>query len=165
MFIELEPVFNNIGEQKSFNFNIDLSGEEVDGVFPFKTPVVVAGVVKNSSGIVTLETDVNLRYDGLCDRCAEEIVKDFCFKFDHTLVLSLNNEENDDLMLVEDLHFELDPLVIEDIFLSLPTKILCSEDCAGLCLKCGKNLNNGVCDCKKEVDPRLAILQQLLEDN
>ncbi len=165
MFIELEPIFNNIGEQKSFNFNIDLSGEEIDGVFPFKTPVVVAGVVKNSSGIVTLETDVNLRYEGYCDRCAEEIAKDFCFNFDHTLVLSLNNEENDDLMLIEDLHFELDPLVIEDIFLSLPTKILCSEDCAGLCLKCGKNLNNGVCDCKKEVDPRLAILQQLLEDN
>ena len=165
MFIELEPIFNNIGEQKSFNFNIDLSGEEIDGVFPFKTPVVVAGVVKNSSGIVTLETDVNLRYDGFCDRCAEEIAKDFCFKFDHTLVLSLNNEENDDLMLIEDLHFELDPLVIEDIFLSLPTKILCSEDCAGLCLQCGKNLNHGACDCKKEVDPRLAILQQLLEDN
>ena len=164
MFIELEPIFNNIGEQKSFNFNIDLSNEEVDGVFPFKTPVVVAGVVKNSSGIVTLETDVNFCYESFCARCAEEIAKDFCFKFDHTLVLSLNNEENDDLMLVEDLHFELDPLVIEDIFLSLPTKILCSENCAGLCTQCGKNLNNGVCDCKKEVDPRLAILQQLLED-
>ncbi len=164
MFIELEPIFNNIGEQKSFNFNIDLSNEEVDGVFPFKTPVVVAGVVKNSSGIVTLETDVNFRYESFCARCAEEIAKDFCFKFDHTLVLSLNNEENDDLMLIEDLHFELDPLVIEDIFLSLPTKILCSENCAGLCTQCGKNLNNGACDCKKEIDPRLAILQQLLED-
>ena len=118
MFIELEPIFNNVGEKKDFNFNIDLSSEELDGIFPFKTPVMVAGVVKNSSGIVTLEYGVNLRYDGYCDRCAEEVVKELKFDFDHTLVLSLNNEENDDLMLIEDLHFELDPLVIEDIFLS-----------------------------------------------
>lgn len=164
MFIELEPIFNNIGEQKTFNFNIDLSGEEFDGIFPFRTPVMVAGVVKNSSGIVTLGYDVSLVYEGFCDRCAEEVEKKLEYDFEHTLVLSLNNEENDDLMLVEDLHFELDPLVIEDIFLSLPTKILCSETCAGLCTKCGKNLNHGSCDCKKEVDPRLAILQQLLDD-
>lgn len=165
MFIELEPIFNNVGAQKDFNFNIDLSNEELDGIFPFKTPVMVAGVVKNSSGIVTLEYGVNLRYDGYCDRCAEEVVKELKYDFDHTLVLSLNNEENDDLMLIEDLHFELDPLAIEDIFLSLPTKILCSENCAGLCTKCGKNLNHGTCDCEKEIDPRLAILQQLLENN
>ncbi len=165
MFIELEPIFNNVGEQKKFNFNIDLSEEEFDGIFPFKTPVMVAGVVKNSSGIVTLEYDVNLHYEGFCDRCAEEIERELSYSFEHTLVLSLNNEENDDLMLVEDLHFEVDPLAIEDIFLSLPTKILCSENCAGLCTSCGKNLNHGKCDCEKEIDPRLAILQQLLEND
>lgn len=164
MFIELEPIFNNIGEQKTFDFTIDLSSEEIDGIFPFKTPVMVAGVVKNASGIVTLEYSVKLVYDGFCDRCAEKIEKSFEFNFDHTLVLSLNNEENDDLMLIEDFHFEMDPLAIEDIFLSLPTKILCSEECKGICTSCGKNLNRGACDCKKEVDPRLAILQQLLED-
>lgn len=164
MFIELEPIFNNIGEQKTFDFTIDLSSEEFDGIFPFKTPVMVAGVVKNASGIVTLEYSVKLVYDGFCDRCAEKIEKSFEFNFDHTLVLSLNNEENDDLMLIEDFHFEMDPLAIEDIFLSLPTKILCSEECKGICTSCGKNLNRGACDCKKEVDPRLAILQQLLED-
>ena len=96
MFIELEPIFNNIGEKKTFNFNIDLSGEELDGIFPFKTPVMVAGVVKNSSGIVTLEYDVNLCYEGYCDRCAEEIEENLNFSFEHTLVLSLNDEENDE---------------------------------------------------------------------
>ncbi len=165
MFIELEPIFNNIGEQKTFDFSIDLSSEEFDGIFPFKTPVMVAGVVKNASGIVTLQYSAKIMYDGFCDRCAEQIEKCFEFNFNHTLVLSLNNEENDDLMLIEDFHFEMDPLAIEDIFLSLPTKILCSEDCKGICTNCGKNLNHGTCDCKKEVDPRLAILQQLLEDN
>ena len=41
---------------------------------------------------------------------------------------------------------------------------LCSEDCKGLCAVCGKNLNEGPCDCKPEPDPRLAVLAQLLKD-
>ncbi len=165
MFIELEPIFNNVGAKKEFDFSIDLSNEEFDGIFPFKTPVMVAGAVKNASGIVTLEYGVNVPYCGFCDRCAEKVEKTFRYDFNHTLVLSLNNEENDDLMLVEDLHFELDPLAIEDIFLSLPTKILCSEDCKGICTNCGKNLNHGKCDCEMDVDPRLAVLRQLLSED
>ena len=66
--------------------------------------------------------------------------------------------------MIEDMHFNLDPLVTEDIFLSLPTKILCSEDCKGLCPKCGVNLNLGKCSCKKEIDPRLAALKELLDN-
>ena len=47
--------------------------------------------------------------------------------------------------------------------LNLDSKLLCREDCKGLCSRCGKNLNLGPCDCRKEPDPRLAALAQLLE--
>jgi uncharacterized protein len=50
------------------------------------------------------------------------------------------------------------------VLLELPYKSLCREDCRGLCPLCGKNLNEGLCGCnRKSVDPRLAILGQLLE--
>jgi uncharacterized protein len=53
-----------------------------------------------------------------------------------------------------------------DVFLlELDTKNLCSDDCRGLCPGCGVNLNEGQCRCKKEIDPRLAKLAQLLEQN
>jgi uncharacterized protein len=55
-------------------------------------------------------------------------------------------------------------LVCEDIVFSLPLRFLCDEECKGLCSRCGKNLNDGPCDCKKEIDPRMAALLQLLED-
>ena len=42
-------------------------------------------------------------------------------------------------------------------------KLLCREDCKGLCFRCGKNLNEGPCDCKSEPDSRFAVLQQLLD--
>lgn len=164
MFIELEPIFNNLGEELSFEYELDMSELDYDCIFPFKAPVMVKGAVKNTAGIVEMNADVKVFYDGFCDRCAESVKKEFDYSFAHTLVSSLNNEENDELMLIEDMRFDLDSLITEDVFLSLPTKILCSDNCKGLCPKCGANLNSGVCACKKDIDPRLAALKELLEN-
>ncbi len=46
-------------------------------------------------------------------------------------------------------NIELDQLVIEQIFLALPYKILCSDSCEGLCPKCGANLNEETCNCDR----------------
>ena len=52
----------------------------------------------------------------------------------------------------------------EILLLDFPTRVLCSEDCKGLCHKCGKDLNEGDCGCDhREIDPRFAVLQQLLD--
>ncbi len=58
---------------------------------------------------------------------------------------------------------DLHEIVREQLFLSLPAKPLCKEDCAGLCPSCGQDFNEGTCDCPKvEGDPRFAVLKQLL---
>ena len=76
----------------------------------------------------------------------------------------MNDEENDTLLLVENESIELDDLLREDILLELPTKFLCKPDCKGLCPGCGKNLNEGKCDCSaRQVDPRLEVLKQLID--
>ena len=49
--------------------------------------------------------------------------------------------------------------------LGMDSKFLCSEDCKGLCPTCGADLNLGPCGCRKEVDPRLAVLAQLLQQD
>ena len=72
--------------------------------------------------------------------------------------------ENDDYIETPDFTLELDDVVISDIFLSLPSKNLCRDDCKGLCQICGQNLNNGECSCdKRQTDPRLEILKQLID--
>jgi uncharacterized protein len=54
--------------------------------------------------------------------------------------------------------------VIESLILSLPMKPLCQPDCRGLCPYCGRNRNETTCDCREaEIDPRLAVLQKLLD--
>lgn len=164
MFIELEPIFNNIGEKKFFEYQLDLSDVKFNDVFPFKTPVMVKGVVKNETGIVTLDGQADVSYSGSCDRCSEKLQKTFPIKILHNLVTQLNNEENDDFYLLKDMHFNLDEIVNEDIFLSLPTKILCNKNCAGICPQCGVNLNVSSCGCKNAIDPRLDVLRQLLDN-
>jgi uncharacterized protein len=49
--------------------------------------------------------------------------------------------------------------------MEFPSRFLCSDDCKGLCQRCGKNLNEGACNCgKDEIDPRLAPLKKILEE-
>lgn len=76
----------------------------------------------------------------------------------------LQNEEDDEILLLEDGKVDVGELAREAFILDMDTKTLCSEDCKGLCPRCGADLNLGPCSCKKEVDPRLAVLAKLLEN-
>ena len=138
MIIDLESIFNVEGLSADLDYEIDMSGEELDGAFPFKMP---------------------------CSRCAKVTVHKMSTEICHTLVRQVENENNDDFLTVTDLRYDLDPLVREDILLSMPYKFLCVEDCKGLCPRCGKNLNEGPCSCKPETDPSLEALKQLLDNN
>lgn len=164
MLLSLNNVFNNEGETLSINCSVSLQEEGLCAVSPFVTPVSVIGSVANRVGIVTLSAKVRFPYQGVCDRCAEPFTRDFRFDLEHTLVRQLNNGENDDYLVVENGVLDLDELVRTDILLALPSKMLCKEDCQGLCSVCGQNQNQNRCNCKKPIDPRLAALAQLLEE-
>ena len=164
MILDLEPIFNNEGMVKEFSYELDLSEQELSGVKPFSTPVRVSGSVGNHTGVVELSAKAEFVLDMDCDRCAKPIKLALTADVFHTLVTSLNDEANDELLLINELRFDLDPLVTEDIFLELPSKSLCSEDCKGGCPKCGRDLDTGSCSCEKEIDPRLAALKQLLDN-
>ena len=142
MILDLEPIFNNEGMVKEFSYELDLSEQELSGVKPFSTPVRVSGSVGNHTGVVELSAKAEFVLDMNCDRCAKPIKLALTADVFHTLVTSLNDEANDELLLINELRFDLDPLVTEDIFLELPSKFLCSEDCKGVCPKCGKEIPN-----------------------
>lgn len=164
MILDLEPIFNNEGMVKEFCYELDLSSQELSGIKPFATPVKVSGNAGNYTGIVELRAKAEFILDMNCDRCAKPIKLPIEIDIFHTLVTHLNDEKNDELLLVNELRFDLDPLITEDIFLELPAKFLCSEDCKGICSRCGKDLNTGSCSCEKEIDPRLEALKQLLNN-
>lgn len=60
---------------------------------------------------------------------------------------------------------DIGPLVRELSLVSVPLQPVCKSDCIGLCIECGQNLNEADCGCEEEtIDPRMAVLKQLLED-
>jgi len=76
-----------------------------------------------------------------------------------------------EISLESDMHkfggpeLDISPLIREAVLMSVPIAALCREDCAGLCPRCGADLNKGKCTCQPEsTDPRWSELKKLFED-
>lgn len=163
MSIDLKQLFEVVGDVQEIDYPFDLSEYELFGLRPFVTPVAVKGRISNKAGIVSCVFTVDFKLKVCCDRCLDEFDREFHDSFEHILVTNLNTD-NDEYIIVEDFQLDLDALVLDDILLTLPSKLLCSEDCKGLCTKCGQNLNKDSCECKDDfVDPRFAVLGELLK--
>lgn len=165
MKMNIRQLFDVVGEKQSFSQTFDYSKEELYGRFPFQTPVECSGEVENRAGVVRLVFCVKFSLDLICDRCLEAFTRECDFTFSHVLVQKLESEEDEEeYILCPGGELDLEELVRTDVLLELPTKVLCSEDCKGLCEQCGQNLNFGNCKCKKkQIDPRLEVLSQLLD--
>lgn len=101
-----------------------------------------------------------------CDRCAEDTMLEIAWDFEQFEETPLKDEVSLEpgLLRLRGKVLELDvaSLLWEQFLLALPVKPLCSEDCPGLCPKCGKALRDGPCGCDaEEGDPRFAVLKNL----
>ena len=107
-----------------------------------------------------LTTQVELE----CVRCLEPFTYQLSFRLaERFLPASAAALDEDSFPISDDNSVDLDEPIRETILLDLPMHAVCHPDCRGLCPQCGQNLNLGQCDCQKEeIDPRLAILKQLL---
>lgn len=164
MLLQLKEVFQNDGHTLKFDYSLPMQEVELNGDFPFKSPVLLNVTAVNRAGLVDLQVQANLEFTTHCDRCYDDLVRNLEFTFNHRLAVDLNDEENDDYIEVPDYQLDIDDLITSDILLELPSKNLCKEDCKGLCQHCGHNLNQGECECSKAPsDPRLDILKQLID--
>ncbi|MEG1858594.1 MAG: DUF177 domain-containing protein, partial [Pseudoflavonifractor sp.] len=135
-----------------------------NGAVPAVCPVQVFGEVRNRAGALELEGDVVAELNWACDRCLKPFTETKTIPLDTLLAKELANEESDEIVLLDGDELDLDDLARTAFILDVDTKHLCSENCKGLCVKCGADLNVGPCKCEPEPDPRLAALAQLLED-
>lgn len=164
MLLDLKRVFTNEDELLPFEYRLDFTGIDLNGYKPFVSPVSVKGQVQNRAGVIHLDTKVEFDFSISCDRCMVQTDKKYQYSFSHVLVVSLNDEDNDSFIQVDNYQLDLDELIRTDILLELPTKFLCKPDCKGLCPVCGKNLNIGSCNCNPhQIDPRLGVLKQLID--
>lgn len=164
MKLDLKQIARVPGESLPFEFELDLSGFEWNGEKPVVNPIHVEGVVRNMAGALLLSARLSSELSVVCDRCARPFSKVQEVEYETLLASELEDEENDEIILLDkDEQLDLDELMSDVFILNMDTKNLCSEDCKGICPGCGVDLNEGTCRCKKEIDPRLAKLAELLE--
>ena len=165
MLLGLSKIIDCPGASVPFSTSVDLSDLRYGECNPVTEPVVAEGQVRNTAGVLVMTGSVRTTMHGICDRCANEFDRDVDIPVDVVLVSELANEENEDewVFPLEGDSADLEDIVRTVFVLNLGTKLLCKEDCKGLCCRCGKDLNEGPCNCQKELDPRFAALKQLLE--
>ena len=165
MLLGLSQIIDRPGASVSFSVSVDLSDLCYGVSYPVSEPVLAEGNVRNTAGVLVMQGSIATTIHGICDRCASEFHRKVEFPIDVVLVTKLESEENEDewVFPLEGDSADLDDIVRTVFVLNLDSKLLCREDCKGLCPQCGKNLNDGPCGCRKELDPRFAALKQLLE--
>ena len=164
MRLGLSQIIDRPGESVSYSAVVDLSDLQYGTCFPVTEPVKAEGTVRNTAGVLVMKGMITTTIHGICDRCAAEFDRDVEIPIDAVLVTELANEENEDewVFTLEGDSADLDDIIRTIFVLNMDSKLLCSDDCQGLCCRCGQNLNEGPCRCEKEIDPRLAALKQLL---
>ena len=165
MLLDLSKIMDSPGASVSFSTSVDLSDLLYGTCCPVDEPVLASGSVRNTAGVLVMTGDIHTTIHGVCDRCAADFTQNVGFPIDVVLVTELSNEENEDewVFPLEGDSADLEDIVRTVFVLNMDSKLLCKEDCKGLCCRCGKNLNDGPCNCQKECDPRFAALKQLLE--
>ena len=169
MLIDLSAILR--GELRS----IEIDGEIFPDTAPFGIEYLpgahINGIITGSAGLVTLESKVTVPYKGECARCLDPVETVLRFDFNRTLVTEgtlsdeVLEEKADEYLVIKRGILEPDEAIIESIYLELPSRLLCSPDCRGLCPKCGKKMIGDECGCApREIDPRWNKLRELLSD-
>ena len=164
MRLDVKPILRNPEKRIPFQFEMDLSDIDFSGRCPICRPVLVEGEVYSSADVLHLTLTADTVLDAMCDRCGKEFTQEKKVTYDCVLSDELQDESNVDIVPLDNDTVDADELARTAFILEMDTKTLCSEDCKGLCPRCGADLNLGPCSCKKEVDPRLAALAKLLEN-
>jgi len=139
------------------------------GDFPLTEKQPFALMFTNVGGKeIAITGEVHITAQTNCDRCLKELRTPIHFTIDKHLKLTeecLVDEEMEQTDYMIGLELDVDQLVYTEILVNWPAKILCREDCKGICRICGKNLNNGTCDCQQAApDPRMAAIQEIFSN-
>lgn len=125
---------------------------------------VIEGTLSvSSNGMFLFEGNITYDVHYICGMCLEHAITkigiDFSERFSET------SSDDDEIWSINDKIIDITEPIRTCILLNLPVKILCKDDCKGLCTSCGINLNLENCNCDtSDIDPRWESLRSLLQE-
>ena len=164
MRLNLREIIEVPGGSVPFETALETDDLGFESVKEYLNQPHAAGRVYNEAGILCLEGEIIADMVCICDRCGEDFESTKTTPVYVTLTADEEAANEDpELYGLEGDEIDVSEVLRTCFILDMESKFLCSEDCKGLCARCGKNLNLGPCGCGKEIDPRFAVLEQLLD--
>lgn len=144
------------------------------GIVPLSSLDGKIQMIRTADGVL-VTGNLHSSLELICSRCAEPFSMPLQFKIEEefrptidivtgaNLPIPIDDEQ---ATRIDEHHtIDLSEVIRQDMLLAIPPNPVCRSKCAGLCPICGKNWNEGPCDCKhEEIDPRLQVLRQLLDE-
>ena len=136
------------------------------GKFPITEKAPIELRIANCDGKkLLIQGEVDFVATIPCSRCLEDVQTKVHFEIDREIPIGdseVDEEEMDDTDYLIGFDLDIDKLIYREILVNWPMKVLCNDDCRGICKVCGMNLNKGDCDCQRtELDPRMAAIQDV----
>jgi uncharacterized protein len=169
-FISLQEL-----ELRDVRFDVEFPAGEIDfdGEIRQSLPLKAKGVARllnRSVGEICVEGDLSVVVDSVCDRCLEPIRFPIEKHFDLVYMpaeAATGEEQESGQAGIEVGYYEGGGLAMEEMLrevalLALPMRLVCGENCKGICAVCGQNRNQRECTCARQtVDDRWSQLKSL----
>ena len=166
MTIDVSTIVKSVNMIKTETVELEFdSFESKMGTFTIlkKSPVTLE-ISNQESKRLLISGTVDIEVAIPCDRCLEDVPTNIHFNIDKTLTIgeSIVDEEMEETDYLIGFELDVEKLVYAEILVNWPMKVLCKDDCKGICRVCGMNLNKGSCNCERsELDPRMAAIQDI----
>lgn len=168
MVINMSELFTADGIVKTYEVMVDMS----EIVWKRrKYPIVSKQPVKlrlthEGDRKIAITAKVSLVLEMPCDRCLENVKVPMDLDFERKVDAAASAQERiaqlDEQSYIDGYQLDVDCMVLDEMITEIPDKVLCKDDCKGVCLKCGINLNHETCSCDRtELDPRMSIIRDI----
>ncbi len=166
MLINLNKIFTRDEKEKQLCAEFDFSAENISYDAKFEKPVKAVLNLKKGNGEIFIKLCVQATAMCSCARCLKLFEKQFDFTQDFLVTPSILTELEPEIPVDGNYTLDVKQLVLQELSLEVPTVLLCKEECQGLCPICGRPMEEN-CGCQSEpqIDPRLLILKQLLDND
>lgn len=171
MLISLSEVMSTKDNVREYSVPIELETVEHMGnqyAFHKKEPVEIT-ITNLGDKKVRIKAHTNISLNLFCGRCLNDVIHDMELEVEKEIDFNETEEERarelDEVNYIVGYDLDVDKLVYDEILIGFPMQVLCSEDCKGLCKTCGRNLNEGTCDCDNtEYDPRMSVIRDIFKN-
>jgi uncharacterized protein len=171
MLISLSEIMTTKDKVENIKAPIEMETFDFQGSsyqFSKKNPVDLT-ITNLGNKTVLIEGSTNISLTLFCGRCLKELDYPMDIHINKEIDFNLTEDERaeslDETNYIIGYNLDVDILIYDEILIGFPMKLLCSEDCKGICKNCGTNLNEKTCDCDTtEYDPRMSVIRDIFNN-